>query len=185
MKYFKTERDYPFLRRLKENYLLLKRDFQEIFRFVDREKMIMLSTAKRVIRSSKTDWKSFAFVMHGKPPHEHMAERGFLPPYMDADGLQRFARAMNGIFFKESRPMLEEIANDPRNGIVSMWYSYFEPGAKLGLHVNNDPYMYRSLGSERAGGRHRFQGQGRDHQVEGRRATRFRSDEPAYRMEPH
>jgi hypothetical protein len=34
MKHFKTERDYPFLHRLKENYLFLKRDFQEIFRFV-------------------------------------------------------------------------------------------------------------------------------------------------------
>jgi hypothetical protein len=144
MKYFKDERHYPFLGVLKENYLLLRRDFLDMFRLVDQQKLVMLSTARRVIRSEQTDWKALAFMMHGKAPHEHMKERGFMPPYMDEKGVDRLARAMNTLFFRESRGLLQEIAAESENGIVSMWYSYFEPGAKLGLHVNNDPYMYRA-----------------------------------------
>jgi aspartyl/asparaginyl beta-hydroxylase (cupin superfamily) len=31
-----------------------------------------------------------------------------------------------------------------QNGIISAFFSCFAPGMKLALHVNDDPYMYRS-----------------------------------------
>ena len=133
-----------FLDRLKENYLDLKRDFRDIERFSDREALTNPSTAKRALRSQRTDWKTVAFILHGKAPHEHMKEHNFYLPGMDAGSFEQFVGFMDRIYFRRSRAILREIAENPENGIISMWFSCLEPGAKLGLHINNDPYMYRA-----------------------------------------
>jgi aspartyl/asparaginyl beta-hydroxylase (cupin superfamily) len=144
MTHFKDERSYPFLQPLKQEYLSLKQDFLDIFRFIGRENLTVMSTASRAVRSRKADWKAFAFVVHGKAPHEHMKERNFLLPGMKPEGFAVLVRAAEQIFFRRTRRLLKELLSEPANGIVSMWFSYFEPGARLGLHVNNDPYMYRA-----------------------------------------
>jgi hypothetical protein len=133
-----------FLDRLKESYLHLKKDFRDIERFVGRDAFTISSTAKRALRSRPTDWKTVGFIVHGKAPQDHMRERGFYLPGMDAKAFERFVAAMERVYFRYSRAMLRELASDPENGIISMWFSCLEPGAKLGLHINNDPYMYRA-----------------------------------------
>jgi hypothetical protein len=139
-----SEDTYPFLGVIKNNYMSLRKDFFNLSRILGREELVVSSTAKSSIRSRRTDWKAFAFVIHGKAPHEHMRDRGFLLPGMTTRDLDTLARAAAGPLFRHSRHFLSQLASDPANGIISMWYSCFEPGTKLGLHVNNDPYMYRA-----------------------------------------
>jgi hypothetical protein len=132
------------LTQLEEAAPLLRQDYRDIVRFTDGDALVNRSTASRAVRSRLADWCTFAFLVHGKGPHEHMQEQGFRLPDMDASALERFSRLMQKAYFRRSRPVLETLASDPENGVISMWFSCLHPGAKIGLHVNNDPYMYRS-----------------------------------------
>lgn len=133
-----------FLGQLKASHDLLWRDYLDIARFTDQSWMINTSTASRTVRSARADWKVFAFLVHGKSPHEHMKEHGFLMPGMGSLEFERFSVLMEQLYFRRSRAMLSALSSAPENGIVSMWFSSLEPGAKIGLHINNDPYMYRA-----------------------------------------
>lgn len=46
--------------------------------------------------------------------------------------------------FQKTSTLIHKLVEDENNGIINVWFSYFEPNTKLGLHVNNDPYMYRA-----------------------------------------
>jgi hypothetical protein len=141
---FKDETQYPFLADLEQHHMSLRGDFHDLLRFTSSDRFVVTSTATRAVRSARTDWKAFAFLVHGKPPHQHMRDRQFLLPGMTPSDLSKLSRMSERVYFRRSRALLHQIASDPTNGVISVWFSCFEAGTRLGLHVNNDPYMYRA-----------------------------------------
>lgn len=140
MQYFKSDADYPVLSRLKELYPVIRKDTEKLLadEELDKTFMTLTSTATRSVKSKPQDWKTIPFLLHGEDPEDirrrYEVEKEFWP-------LHKIIKEKH---FLNCRKDLLDWAYEPANGIVSLWFSYFEPGCKLGLHTNNDPYMYRA-----------------------------------------
>jgi aspartyl/asparaginyl beta-hydroxylase (cupin superfamily) len=129
------------LRPLKENWRTFRKELDAIladdnFR---RAAYSVTTHATRAMRSDPKLWKTLAFMVHGRDPGDLVKEfnvKSVVTPEMRAYVKEHH--------FLETRPFLRDFAAVPEHGVVSMFFSVFEPGAKLGLHINNDPYMYRA-----------------------------------------
>ena len=139
--YFKDESSYPFLQPLKDNWSTI-RDEVDLF-FADdslsKGQYAIPTSGKRAMRSDATLWKTIPFLLHGKAPADLVAEYDIKTVVSSAT-----REYVNTHHFKRSRPFLLDFASVPEHGVLNVFISYFEPGARLGLHINNDPYMYRA-----------------------------------------
>ena len=144
MSYFKDERDYPFLKTLKDNYRIIRAEYvrYEEDELVKTRKHFTcnMTTAKRSVRSSFTHWKVLSFCTHFRTVRQIFEEQKIkLPPEME-----EFLDYVEKNHFAQTRALLAQVRSAPENGLINAWFSYFEPGARLALHINDDPYMYRA-----------------------------------------
>ncbi|NEO33067.1 MAG: aspartyl/asparaginyl beta-hydroxylase domain-containing protein [Symploca sp. SIO3C6] len=143
MRYFKNEQDFTFLSSFKDNYKVIT---EELINFlnnpnVDFQKFVQTSSAQNSI--NKVDfWKIIALYIHLKTPLEIFQE------YSDfyQVNIEQVKQAYDYIYsqFPQTWKIVRELTASQDNGIINVFFSYFEPGAKLNLHVNDDPYMYRA-----------------------------------------
>ncbi len=143
MRYFKNEQDFPFLSPLKNNYKVIKNELTNFLvdPNLDLQKFVQVSSAKKAI--NKVDhWKIIALYIHLQRPLEIFQE------YADffQINIDQVKQAYDYIYsqFPETWKIIREVIAEEDHGIISVFFSYFEPGAQLRLHVNDDPYMYRA-----------------------------------------
>jgi beta-hydroxylase len=140
VRYFKSAVDYPCLSRLNDLYPVIRKDTEKFLadEELDKAFLTLTSTATKSVKSQAQDWKTLPFVLHGEDPDD-IRQR-----YNMKTEFRPFYKYIKEKHFLNCRKDLLEWAHEPANGIVSLWFSYFEPGCKLGLHTNDDPYMYRA-----------------------------------------
>jgi len=108
---------------------------------VDHDENRVQTSATRAMRSENRHWKVFPFVIHHHHPLD-LHEVYQVPPPKPIDRAE-YDRRM-GKHFQLTRKWLWNYAATEQYGVVNAFLSYFEPGARLGLHINYDPYMYRA-----------------------------------------
>jgi len=140
-RHFKDDRAYPLLQPLRDNWRMFR---EEVGAFLaddnlDRGRWAIFTSGKRAMRSPADLWKTVGFVIHGQDPAVLVQEHDIQVPVEDET--RRYLRETH---FKKSRAFMLEYAKVPEHGIVNAFVSQLDPGARLGLHVNHDPYMYRS-----------------------------------------
>jgi beta-hydroxylase len=140
-RHFKDERAYPFLQPLRDNWRIFR---EEVDAFLADDKVhrgsFEISTSgRRAMRSAADLWKTIGFISHGRDPAVLALEHDIPVPILNER--LRYVRKSH---FKRTRAFLFKYAALPENGVVSAFLSLMDPGARLGLHINHDPYMYRS-----------------------------------------
>lgn len=144
MKYINDEQNFPFLASLKSNYQIIRNEFINFCEDdkINLENFVQRTSAQKVINDVNY-WKALAFYLHFKRPLQIIKEnkRSFLHININA-----VSRKISYVYqhFPATLNLIDELFNDENNGIINAWFSYFEPGAKLSLHINDDPYMYRA-----------------------------------------
>lgn len=145
IRYFKDETDYPMLCKFKEKYTVFKNEYADFSNDpITNGSLDNMSTATKAIRSNKSDWKVFSFIMHNKKTKDLVKEYKLSFSGRTTEQLLEFLDYIEKNHFQETQKFANEMFNNPENGLVSMWFSQFNPGTKLGLHTNYDPYMYRA-----------------------------------------
>ena len=142
----KSVKDYEFLDVLEKNHPIFKDELEAFFkdRLVPKQVLKQVSTAKKSIKSDKSLWKVLGFRLHGKTALEFIEEHNLNINKFTTFLTKVIARYIFRNHFKETQKIIQNLCDKKECGIINVWYSIFEPGAKLGLHVNNDPYMYRA-----------------------------------------
>lgn len=144
-RYFKNETDYPMLCQFKEKYAIFKKEYADFCNDpVANGSLENMSTATKAIKSSKSDWKVFSFVMHNRTTADIVKEHKLSFNGKTTEQLLEFFSYVEKRHFPETQKFLSEMFKNPDNGLVSVWFSQFNPGTKLGMHTNYDPYMYRA-----------------------------------------
>lgn len=134
---------FPFLQPLKENWRLFRSELDAFMtdQSVNHEENQVRTSGSRAMRSETRHWKVFPFIIHHHHPLD-LHERYEVPSPKAIDRAEYDQRM--GRHFSETRKWLWNYAAPEEHGVVNAFVSYFEPGARLGLHINYDPYMYRA-----------------------------------------
>ena len=142
----KSVKDFEFLDILEKNHHIFKNELESFFqdKLVPKQVLKQVSTAKKSIKSDKSLWKVLGFRLHGKTALEFIEEHNLNINKFTTFLTKIIARYIFKNHFKETQKIIKTLYDKEECGIINVWYSIFEPGAKLGLHVNNDPYMYRA-----------------------------------------
>jgi aspartyl/asparaginyl beta-hydroxylase (cupin superfamily) len=143
MQYFKNEQDFPFLSSLKDNYKIITKELNDFLLDpnLDFERFIMSSTAKNAINMANY-WKAIVLCVHFKSPIEIFQEYQHLYQ-VNIDELKPIYDFIYSKF-SQTWKIISELKSNEDYGIINASLSYFEPGAHLRLHVNDDTYMYRA-----------------------------------------
>ncbi len=139
--YFTTEVSYPQLKPLKDNWRLFRKEVEDFIGddHLNKNAFRVGAGARKAMRSKAELWKIMQIIMHNREPEDFVRDYGV--SYALSAELRQYVRQHH---FKDTRRFIFDYAAVPSNGVISAFFSYFEPGARLGLHVNQDPYMYRA-----------------------------------------
>lgn len=142
----KSVKDFEFLDVLEKNHLVFKNEIESFFkdRLIPKKVLKQMSTAKKSIKSDKSLWKVLGFRVHGKTGLDFIEEHNLNINKFTSFLTKIIARYIFRNHFQGTQTIINDLCNKEECGIINVWYSIFEPGAKLGLHINNDPYMYRA-----------------------------------------
>lgn len=136
----------PFMDELKANYQTI-RDEYLAFREdpnIPRENFSQMSTAKKALRSDKSVWKVYAFYIHHQKPVDFIQDHNLTFNEQSTDQLITLLDYIGQNHFKKTTALVENVYSNPDHGMINVWFSTLEPDARLGLHTNYDPYMYRA-----------------------------------------
>lgn len=155
MKYIKSDSDFPFLTPLSKHHAEIKEELKAYF--ADPEPIRLTKRSRATFRhfatgnvkaekeeESKGKWTAIGFYTHCREPIEFLRERNIGYDGLTLAEMEAYHTYFVRNHFKRTRALVNELMADKRNGILSVFFSCFDPGMKLALHVNNDPYMYRS-----------------------------------------
>jgi beta-hydroxylase len=153
MQYIKSEVEFPFLTVLKERHATIK---EELIAYLSDPEIAKITksaafshfAAGNVIseraEESTGKWKTIGFYTHFVDPIEFLRQYNIDFDSVPLHQWNQYDQYCKANHFQRIRPVIDSLMASEQHGVISVFFSCFAPGMKLALHVNNDPYMYRS-----------------------------------------
>ena len=138
-----ARKEYPFLSEICQNYQIIRDEINALVKDdADCKCFSPIPTEAKYQLNDPSLWKVLALELHKKDPIS-IAKEYNLGAYYPDEAIA-YIESIRTRYLPKTISLLSPILSNKENGIINVFFSKHEPGTKLKLHINNDPYMYRA-----------------------------------------